>query len=145
MTPRTIDRRIVPVRLSRKSEYACLAMIDLAEHHNEGLVKVTDICERKDIPRKFLEQILLLLRRAGYVRSTRGREGGFALAKPPGRISLADIIRLMDGALAPVESVSKYFYDHTPIEGHEKLIDVFRDIRDFVARKMERTKFSDLI
>lgn len=87
----------------------------------------------------------MILKRAGYLRSKRGAEGGYMLAKPPKKISLAEIVRLMDGALAPVESVSKYFYDKTPISKNKQLIKTFKDIRDFIANKMEKTTFADLI
>lgn len=66
------------------------------------------------------------------------------LAKHPSKISIAEVVRLMDGALAPVESVSKYFYESTPIEQNKALINVFKDIRDYVAKKMETTTFADL-
>jgi Rrf2 family cysteine metabolism transcriptional repressor len=132
------------MKLSRKSEYACLALIDLAENVDKGNVRTRDISARRKIPRKYLEQILLLLRRAGYVRSVRGAEGGYRLAKDPGKVTLAEIVRLMDGALAPVESASKYFYGRTPIEGQKKLLRVFKDIRDYVAKKLERTTLSDI-
>jgi len=133
------------MKLSRKSEYACLAIIDLAEQRGQGYVATAEIARRKHIPRKYLEQILLSLRRAGQVKSIRGAEGGYQLARPPEEISVADVVRLMDGALAPVESVSKYFYAHTPIEGQPKLLAVFRDIRDYVADKLEKTTFADII
>ena len=132
------------MRLSRKSEYACLAMIDLAEHYGAEPVNMTDLAKRKRIPKKYLEQILLMLKRTGYVKSTRGPGGGYGLARPPQRISLAEIIRLMDGALAPVESVSKYFYEHTPVEANKKLTRIFKDIRDYAASKLEQTYLSDL-
>ena len=132
------------MRLSRKSEYAFLALIDLAEKHGEGYVRTVDIAADKKIPRKYLEQILLILKRSGYVRSARGSEGGYMLSKDPGKITLAEVIRMMDGALAPVESVSKYFYEHTPIEGQKKLLRVFRDIRDTVAAKLEHTTLADI-
>ncbi|MBU0615970.1 MAG: Rrf2 family transcriptional regulator [Nanoarchaeota archaeon] len=133
------------MKLSRKSEYACLALIDLSEHYDEGLVKIDDISKRKDIPKKYLEQILLILKGAGYLRSHRGAEGGYRLAKKPSEVTLAEIIRLIDGALAPVESVSKYFYEHTPIEKSKKLILLFRDIRDYIANKLEKTTFADIL
>ncbi|MBW2974019.1 Rrf2 family transcriptional regulator [Candidatus Woesearchaeota archaeon] len=131
--------------MSTKSEYACLALVELSKQYNKGLVKIEDISKRQHIPRKYLEQILLILKRAGYLRSKRGAEGGYMLAKPPKKISLAEIVRLMDGALAPVESVSKYFYDKTPISKNKQLIKTFKDIRDFIANKMEKTTFADLI
>lgn len=132
------------MKLSKKSEYACLALIDLSEHYAQGLVKIEDICNRKDIPKKYLEQIFLILKGAGYVKSKRGASGGYKLSMPPEDISIAEIVRLMDGALAPVESVSRYFYEQTPIEKHEPLLQVFREIRDYIADKMEDTSFADL-
>ena len=119
--------------------------MDLSKNYNKGLVKIESIAKRQRIPKKYLEQILLLLKTSGYLKSKRGAEGGYVLAKHPKNISLAEIVRLMDGALAPVESVSKYFYDKTPISKNRKLIAVFKDIRDYVAKKMEKTTFADLI
>jgi len=133
------------MKLSKRSEYACLAMIDLAERYGRGYIKAGEICGRKDIPSQYLNQILLQLRRAGYVRSSRGAEGGYKLAKAPEAISLAQIVRLMDGALAPVESVSEHYYGPTPAEQHAKLKAVLADIRDYVAKRMEGTSLADLI
>ncbi|MFH1294841.1 MAG: Rrf2 family transcriptional regulator [Candidatus Aenigmatarchaeota archaeon] len=132
------------MKLSTKSEYACLALVDLSENYNKGLIKTEDIAKRKKMPRKYLEQILLILKRSGYLRSKRGSEGGYKLSKPPAEISVAEIIRLMDGALAPVESVSKYFYEHTPIEKNKELLGLFKEIRDFISDKLEKTTFADL-
>lgn len=133
------------MKLSTKSEYACLALIDLSRHFDQGLRRIDEIARQQQIPKKYLEQILLLLKRAGYLRSRRGAEGGYRLIKPPDTISVAEIIRLMDGALAPVESVSMYFYEKTPIEKSPRMIQLFREIRDYVAGKMESTTFADLL
>ena len=132
------------MKLSSKSEYACLALIDLAEHYERGLCTIGDIARHKGIPKKFLEQILLVLKRSGYVKSRKGAEGGYRLAKPASGISVAEVVRLMDGALAPVESVSKYFYEPTPIEQSKALVSLFRDIRDYIAARLEKTTFADL-
>jgi Rrf2 family transcriptional regulator, cysteine metabolism repressor len=132
------------MKLSKKSEYACLAMIDLTEHYDEACVKIFDISVRKSIPKKFLEQILIILKNAGYVKSKKGADGGYKLNKDPREIMLAEIIRLMDGALAPVESASTYFYEHSPSEQHKKLMVVFKDIRDYIANKLENTSFFDI-
>ena len=132
------------MKLSRKSEYACLALIDLVEHGEEGYVKIAEVSARKKIPRKFLEKILQTLGRAGYVHSARGAEGGYKLARDPAKVTLAEVLRLMDGALAPVESASRYFYERTPIEGEKKLLRIFKDIRNFVARKLEETTLADI-
>ncbi len=133
------------MKLSVRSEYACLAMVVLAERYKSGtLATVAEIAERQQIPRKFLEQLLLMLRNAGYVKSHRGKQGGYRLSRAPRAISVAEVIRLMDGALAPVESVSKYFFEHTPIERSPKLLAVMKGIRDHVARTLEKLTFADL-
>jgi Rrf2 family transcriptional regulator, cysteine metabolism repressor len=133
------------MKLSRKSEYACLALINLAENYDGNPVKILEISTRKNIPKKYLEQILLLLKGAGYVKSIKGANGGYKLAKPPGQITVAEIIRLIEGPLAPVDSASKYFYEHTPIEQSEKLLVLFKDIRDYISNKLENATFQDLI
>lgn len=132
------------MKLSRKTEYACLALIDLARNYEQGPIKIIDISMRNNIPKKYLEQILLILKGSGYVKSLRGAEGGYKLSKHPSQITVAEIIRLIDGPLAPVESVSTYFYECTPIEQNEKLINIFKDIRDYISNKLESTNFEDL-
>jgi len=133
------------MKLSSKTEYALLALIDLTEQQDLEYVKIVDICGRKAIPKKFLEQILLILKGAGLVRSKRGLDGGYTLAKPPSEITLAQIVRLLDGALASVGSVSTYFYEESPIEQNEKLLMVFKDIRDYISEKMENTTLDQLL
>lgn len=133
------------MKLTKKSEYACLALIDLSMQYEKNYVKIIDISERWSIPKKFLEQILMSLKNAGYVKSRKGSDGGYRLTKEPSKISLAEIVRLLDGPLAPVESASKYFYENTPVEKHKKLLSVFIDIRNYVSAKMEKTNFADLI
>ena len=133
------------MKLTTKSEYACLALLDLSEYFEKGMVKAEDISRRKNIPKKYLEHILLLLNKAGYVRSKRGIDGGHGLSKSPKQVTVAEIIRLMDGPLAPVESVSQYFYHNTPIEQSKALMRLMTDVRDYTSRKLENTTFADLI
>ncbi len=133
------------MKLTSRSEYALLALVYLARRKTQSYVSVETIAEAQSIPQKFLEQIMLALKHAKYVKSVKGQHGGYCLAKPANQISLAEVIRLFDGALAPTESVSRYFYESTPIEKEKKLIKVFRDIRDYVADKMETTTLADMI
>ena len=133
------------MKLTYRSEYALLALAHLARANPAEFVSVESISEAKRIPRKFMEQIMQALKRAHYVKSARGKQGGYCLAKPANKISLAEIIRLFDGALAPTESVSTYFYESTPIEKEKKLIKVLKDVRDYVAQKMEATTLADVI
>lgn len=132
------------MRLTTRSEYALLALIHLARQPKGEYVPVPSIAESRDIPAKFLEQILLTLKRARYVRSQRGQRGGYTLARAAREITVAEVIRLFDGALAPTESVSRYFYEPTPVERERKLLRVFREIRDHVARKLESTTIADV-
>ncbi len=108
-------------------------------------MKIIDISRTCNIPKKYLEQILIQLKGAGYVRSIRGSSGGYRLAKNPADINLAEIIRLIDGALAPVGSASIYFFEHTPIEYNSKLLNIMKDIRGYAAKLLESTTFQDLI
>ena len=133
------------MRLTTRSEYALLALIALARHEAEDRwVGGEVIAQEKQIPLKYLQQLLFTLKQAHYIRSVKGQHGGYRLAKPASAISLAEIVRLFDGALAPTESVSKYFYEPTPIEQEGKLVDVFRDIRDYIAEKLEQTTLADV-
>ena len=132
------------MRLSVKSEYALLALGFLSNNYGKGLVKIENIANKFDIPQKYLEQILLTLRKAGYLQSKRGASGGYSLSKSPENIVLADIIRLLDGPLAPINSVSKYFYANTPIEKNQKLMAVFLDIRNYTAMTLEKITLLDI-
>jgi Rrf2 family protein len=132
------------MKLTSRSEYALLALVYLARHNTNGYVSAETIADAQSIPPKFLEQILLALTRAKYLRSSKGQHGGYRLAKPAEKITLAEVIRLLDGALAPTESVSTYFYESTPIEKEDNLVRVFKDIRDYVSNKLETTTLADV-
>lgn len=131
------------MKLTTKSEYALLALVHISRGE-EGGVTTQDIADNYDISKKYLEQILIALRRGGYIKSKRGYKGGHMLAKEPGQIHLAEIIRLMDGALAPVDSVSENFFSNTPLEQEEKVLGVFKDIRDYVSEKLENLTIADV-
>ena len=133
------------MKLTSKSEYALLALVYLARHRDGVYLSVQAIAAAQKIPAKFLEQILLTLKRARYLKSTKGKSGGYLLAKSPKEVSLAEIIRLFDGALAPTESVSKYFYQETPVEKEKSLLRVFKQIRDYIADKLEKTTLADVM
>ena len=133
------------MRLTTKSEYTLLALIHLARHARRGYVSLESICRAHRIPKKYIEQLFMILRRTGFVRTRRGPDGGYALARPAKQVVIADIIRLMDGALAPTESVSTHYFSHTPLEGEKKLIRVMRDIRDYIAKRLEHLTLENLV
>jgi Rrf2 family protein len=133
------------MKLTSRSEYALLALVYLARHDDDGYVSAETIALAQKIPLKFLEQILFALKRAKYLRSSKGQHGGYHLGKPAEKIALAEVIRLFDGALAPTESVSKYFYESTPIEKEKNLVKVFKGIRDYVSETLETTTIADVL
>jgi Rrf2 family cysteine metabolism transcriptional repressor len=133
------------MKLTARSEYALLALVYLARHQTDDFVSIETIAKAQGIPPKFLEQLLLALKRAHLLRSSKGQHGGYAMAKTPDQISLAEVIRLFDGALAPTESVSENFYESTPIEKEKSLTAVFKDIRDYISDKLESTTIADVI
>jgi Rrf2 family transcriptional regulator, cysteine metabolism repressor len=138
-----VDNR--PMKLTARSEYALLALVHLGRQKPEELVSADTIARAQKIPPKFLEQILLTLKRAKYLRSTKGPRGGYQLAKRSDAVTLAEIIRLFDGALAPIESASRYFYKPSPIEKERRLFRVFRGVRDLVSDRLEAVTIADVL
>ena len=133
------------MKLTTRSEYGLLALIYLARHEGEGYISIETIAKAQGIPPKFLEQLMLALKRARFLKSVKGQKGGYQLAKKPNQISLAEVIRLFDGALAPTESVSENFYESTPIEKEKRLTKVFKDIRDYISNKLEKKTIADVV
>jgi len=133
------------MKLTYRTEYALLALVYLSRNNSGTYISAETIATAQKIPLKFLEQLLLSLKRANYLHSSKGHNGGYCLAKPPEQISLAEIIRLFDGALAPTESVSINFHDSTPIEKEKNLLKFFKEVRDLIAEKLENTTLSDLL
>ncbi|MBN1354217.1 MAG: Rrf2 family transcriptional regulator [Candidatus Omnitrophica bacterium] len=133
------------MKLTTKSEYSILALIHIARCGKKDFVSIDSICAKYGMPRKYLEHLLAVLKQNRYLKARRGTGGGYKLAVRPSGMSVAQIIRLMDGALAPVESVSTYFFSHTPIEQEKKVIVVLKDIRNYIAKRLENLKLSDLV
>jgi Rrf2 family protein len=133
------------MELTKRGEYGLLALYDLAQHYGEEPISSRELAERNGIPPRFLEQILLALTRGYIVRSRRGRGGGYVLARPPEDISLAEVVRLLDGPLAPIGCVSQTAYEpcHWP-EKATGLRQVMQEVRDAVAAIMEETSLADI-
>lgn len=133
------------MKLTTKSEYTLLALIYMARNEKDGYIKIEEICEKCQISKKYLELLFTILRQNRYIKTRRGISGGYKLARPASKITIAEIIRLMDGALAPTESVSRFFFSTTPLSKEKQLIKVFKEIRDYVADKLESLKLSDVV
>ena len=133
------------MKLTTKSEYTIIALLYMIRNSQDEYVKIEDICNEHNISKKYLEQLFLTLKQNRILKTKRGIGGGYKLAISPEDISLARIIRLMDGALAPTESVSKYFFSHTPIECEKKVKAVMKEIRDYISNRLEKLTLHDLI
>lgn len=133
------------MKLTRKSEYALLMLLYLARQKEEDYVPLKKISKTLKIPVKYLEHLASSMCKGGFITSSKGNRGGYKLLKKAEEISVAEVIRFFDGALAPVDSVSKYFYKSTPIEKEEKMLQLLREIRDFISDKLEKTSINDLI
>jgi Rrf2 family cysteine metabolism transcriptional repressor len=135
------------MKLSKRGEYGLRALQDLTVHHGGGPIPNKDLAERNNIPPKFLEQILLTLKHGQIIRSQKGPRGGYYLARSPEEITLAEVVRLLDGPLAPVSCVSEVAYEPCGCPDMETcgLRRVMQDVRDTVARMMENTTLADLI
>ena len=132
--------------LSSRGKYATRALLDLSLHYGEGPVQVHDIATRQQIPVKYLEQILLSLKRFGFVQSRKSPGGGYFLAKAPEALTLGEVVRAMDGPLAPIScvSVSGYMECGCPEPERCGLRVVWKQARDAVAAILDGTTFADI-
>jgi Rrf2 family cysteine metabolism transcriptional repressor len=130
------------MRISAKGEYAIRAMLDLAMHQGEGLIPIQDVARRQGIPQRYLEQVLLLLKRAGFLASKRGAAGGYHLVRPPAEISVGDVLRVVEGSLTPVEVVGPQPRERR--EAGRDLAELWQAVAKAVATVMDRTTFQEL-
>jgi Rrf2 family protein len=128
------------MKLSARTEYACLAMLQLAQEYDGGEpVQIRRIAEEHGIPARFLVQILLQLKGASLVASTRGAAGGYRLARPPREITLAEVIEVMEGAERPATNAGKT----TPLVG--VLLELCRELREKQHDRLDDMSLSDLV
>jgi Rrf2 family protein len=133
------------LKISQKGLYALQAMMTLARRYEQGAIKIRDIAAESDLPEKFLELILLELKNARIVDSVRGARGGYQLRRPPSDIPLSDIIRLVDGPLAPMGDAEQLRGLIAKDADHRALYEVFLAVRDAAAKILEHTTVADLI
>ena len=133
------------MKLTTSSEYAFLALLYIDRHPDKGYIPLSRIALDQQLPLKYLEHLMHTMCMAEILISSKGQRGGYKLARPADKISVAQIVRLFDGPLAPVESASVHFYKPTSIEKEKKLTGVFRDIRDYTSQKLEKTTIADVM
>jgi len=133
------------LKISQKGLYALQATMMLARHYQQGAIKIRDIAYEEDLPEKFLELILLELKNARIVESARGAKGGYQLRRPPSEIHLSEIVRLIDGPLAPFGDAGQLRSLIDRDAEHRALYQVFLEVRDAAARILENTTIADII
>ena len=133
----------IDITISTKGRYALRIMMDLAGHMGET-VKLKDIAARQDISEKYMEQIVAVLNKAGYVRSTRGAQGGYQLVRQPQQYTVGMILRLTEGSLAPVDCLSD---NALPCERNGKCatVEVYHKIYEAVNNVIDNMTVQDLL
>jgi Rrf2 family protein len=134
------------MKLSLRGEYALRALLVLGLNYNEPVIRIQEISKQQNIPKRFLEQILNDLKSAGLVQSRRGVAGGYRLARRPEEITLATVVRHIEGALAPVSCVSERFYEKCscPDEARCAIRSVMKEIREAVVAIAEHVTLAEM-
>lgn len=137
------------MKLSKRGEYALRTLINLgiAAEVKRPLVQVSELADSEQLPGKFLEQIMQTLKEAGLVESQRGKFGGYRLAKPARQITIGEVVRLIDGPLAPIGCVSQTAYEKCtcPDEAHCGLRMLMLDVRNAIAGILDRYSLADVV
>ncbi|MGH7325242.1 MAG: RrF2 family transcriptional regulator [Candidatus Rokuibacteriota bacterium] len=128
------------MRISARGEYAIKAVLDMALHEGRGLIPIQEIAGRQRIPQRYLEQVLLALKRDGLLTSKRGAAGGYHLARSPEDITVGAVLRAVEGAGAPFEGGAR---DRAGRDGHD-LGELWDEIAGAVSRVVDRMTFGEL-
>jgi len=131
------------VRLSAKGEYAIKALLDLALHEQEGLQPIQAIAARQGIPQRYLEQVLLLCKRAGFLESRRGSAGGYRLTRPSDQVTVGAVLRAVEGAVVGAEPARRDAR-HAHAECTGDLSDLWREIAEAVSGVVDRITLEEL-
>ena len=132
------------MRVSKKTDYALRAIFTLVEHFGGAPIPIRELARRNDVPKRFLEQIMLELKSRGWVESTAGIRGGYVLAKSPSKITMGEVVRHFDGIIAPIECVSIGGYKRCSQESVCRFRRVFLDARNYVTELMDRATLAEV-
>lgn len=132
------------MKISTKGRYAVRVMLDLALHDTGEYAKVREIAKRQDLSEKYLEQIIAILNKAGYVRSTRGAQGGYRIAKSPEHYTIGMILRLTEGSLSPVACLDTEVNECERCDSCETL-EVWKQLNDAINSVVDHITIADLV
>jgi Rrf2 family protein len=126
------------MKLSKKSDYALRVLLTLVESVDCGPISIRELARRNDVPKRFLEHIMIDMKEQGWVRSVPGRDGGYVLGKDAQAITMGQVLRHFDGVLAPIACVSTSDYQRCSQESFCRFRRVLLEIRNFSARLLDR-------
>ena len=132
------------MRVSKKTDYALRALFTLVEYSGRGPIPIRELSRRNDIPKKFLEQILLAMKKRGWVESLAGLRGGYVLARTPDKITMGEVVRHFDGILAPIACVSTSGYKRCSQESLCRFRRVFLDVRNYVTTLLDHSTLAEV-
>lgn len=133
------------MQLSMRTDYALRALFTLVEHHGGKPIPIIELARRNDIPKRFLEHIMLDLKEKGWVDSVAGKRGGYRLARNPERITMGEVVRHFDGYLAPIACVSVTDYKRCSQEPVCRFRRVLLQARNMVAKLMDTASLADVV
>jgi len=132
------------MRISKKTDYALRSLFTLVDHFGGAPIPIRELARRNDVPKRFLEQIMLALKAQGWVDSVVGVRGGYVLAKSPSKITMGEVVRHFDGIIAPIDCVSVVGYKRCSQETVCRFRRVFLDARNYVAGLMDKATLAEV-
>jgi Rrf2 family protein len=133
------------MRVSNRCEYALRALLELAKSSDQGPVRIEEIARRQTIPKKFLANLLVALKRGDFVQSKKGPDGGYYLARPAGHINVGDVVRYVDGPISPIHCVSRTLGERCPIGTRCGYFPLWKRVRDAVSDIVDHTTVADVL
>ncbi len=133
------------MKVTYKGDYSLKAMLSLALHYNKGVLPIQELAKKEDIPFKFLEQILLILKKGGFVDSKRGVDGGYFLARPPETITVGDVIRFIEGPIEPVTCANKNSYEKCKDFSFCVFKDIWNQVYTATSLVVDTVTFAELV
>ncbi|NOX32670.1 MAG: Rrf2 family transcriptional regulator [Deltaproteobacteria bacterium] len=133
------------MQVAYKTDYALKVILHLARNYPDKMEHIKDISQKQDIPKKFLEQVLLLLKKGGFIMSKKGPNGGYFLKIPPDRITMGDVIKYIDGSVSPISCIDPGGHETCDFSSFCVFRPVFSEVEKAILNIIDNKNFKDLI
>lgn len=140
-----IIEKIKNMKITYKADYSLKIILHLARHYPNELVQIHSIAERQDIPKKFLEQLLLLLKKGGFIFSKRGPKGGYYLSRNPDEIFLGEVVRFVSGSVYPIECIDPEVNQFCDFKQKCVFSGIWKQVGDAISETIDRIDFASLV